>query len=596
MDRHLSEGDAGSGVRMSCSTSRGGSCISRPASIDVALRFQVRISRAVQLTCLSPTVQDVCRAGVQRVFRIIVDGAASDWPLRNFAPPRDRGNGRDLSRPHPRDRGVSEGRRPQAPQAGARRESRVRGDVPGRGPPDGDTPALEHRTSVRRWFGGRRLLLLDGAAARGGLAGRREAGARVRGIAARSRALHRGQRALGPSPRPRAEGARRPAARHRPSRRLAVEHLRHLRRRGEGPRLRDRQDDGSDDADPRGHAQGEDQVHVPRAVPRPPRRSTERRLLGGDRPVGAHRREKAVLRPQRLRAHGPDRRRRRPRANEPRARLSARARAHRPPGIAARPRRALPDSGGDAGGHRALRPRGQARHVLEGARPLDERALRRQGGCLGSGGGEGRGLRGAHPRGLRRAAAHRSCEHGQLQSSAGSRRPSGELPGDRPCGERPGDHRPWRLAHGHGGGAGGPGARGLGSPDAGGRRRDARPRGRIGRVGAQRRLRRSGLHSPAGVPDSPGVHGYDKPSRHGGPPLAPTTLVVPATGSAVAPPPSASATASADGASGAPPGRKSIAGAGRTQASSPAAAPPPSTAPATSKPPKWDLDSPVLPQ
>ena len=106
----------------------------------------------------------------------------------------------------------------------------------------------------------------------------------------------------------------------------------------------------------------------------------------------------------------------------------------------------------------------------------------------------------------------------------------------------------------------------------------------------------AGSTPPPASPTPQGSTGTTSPLVTAVPPLAPTTLVVPATGSAVAPPPSASATASADGASGAPPGRKSIAGAGRTQASSPAAAPPPSTAPATSKPPKWDLDSPVLPQ
>ncbi len=97
-------------------------------------------------------------------------------------------------------------------------------------------------------------------------------------------------------------------------------------------------------------------------------------------------------------------------------------------------------------------------------------------------------------------------------------------------------------------------------------------------------------------PTSPGAAGATSPLATTATAPAPTTLVVPATGSAVAPPASASATVSAGGAVEPPAGRRPIAGAGRAQASSPAAAPPPATTQATSKPPKWDLDSPVLPQ
>ncbi len=70
-------------------------------------------------------------------------------------------------------------------------------------------------------------------------------------------------------------------------------------------------------------------------------------------------------------------------------------------------------------------------------------------------------------------------------------------------------------------------------------------------------------------------------------------------GAAGAPPvpsASASATVSADATAGAAPSKKGIVGGGRPLASSGAAAPPPSAATTSAKPPKWDLDSPVLPQ
>ena len=150
---------------------------------------------------------------------------------------------------------------------------------------------------------------------------------------------------------------RRHAARRRASRRVALERAGQLRRRGQARRLRDRARRDRAVVDAR-RAQGEDRVHVARAVPRQGgARPAQRRLLGRHAALRADDRPAAVHRRDRVRGARPDRQRRRPAAERGRPRLPARARGDRDARARPRSRPAVPDRARAAGADRGLRAR-----------------------------------------------------------------------------------------------------------------------------------------------------------------------------------------------------------------------------------------------
>ena len=128
----------------------------------------------------------------------------------------------------------------------------------------------------------------------------------------------------GAAPRARAPRPRRRAARHRPPRRVAVEHHDRLRRRGEAARLRHREGDGALGRDAVRHHQGQVRLHGARAVPRPRRRSAQRRVLARHHPLRDHDPAPLLPRRQRLRHDAPHRHRRRRAADAARSRATRR--------------------------------------------------------------------------------------------------------------------------------------------------------------------------------------------------------------------------------------------------------------------------------
>ena len=121
-------------------------------------------------------------------------------------------------------------------------------------------------------------------------------------------------------------GAERPAAQHRPSRRVARQHHGRLRRHREGARLRHRQGRGARDQDDGRDDQGQVRLHVAGAVQGQADRSPQRHLRARHRAVRADHAAPGVQGQRRLRDHEADRRGRCDVAVGRGAGLSARAR------------------------------------------------------------------------------------------------------------------------------------------------------------------------------------------------------------------------------------------------------------------------------
>ena len=219
---------------------------------------------------------------------------------------------------------------PRPPHAG----SRVRAHVPRRGARRCDPRSSEHRADLRRRPRRQRVLHRDGVPARPQPHRDRARGreARLRQAAARARRLDADAELRRSALRARQARLRRTQPRDRSPRRHAAERRRQLRRQRQGRRLRHRQGGDARGGDARRHAQGQDRLHVARAVPRRRRRSPQRHLRRRHHPVRADDGQAALSRALRLRHAQEDHRRAGAVAARPAAVLS---------GVPQRDRRAL---------------------------------------------------------------------------------------------------------------------------------------------------------------------------------------------------------------------------------------------------------------